>query len=157
MTSQTAISIPELETDFNSVTRIKQPRKKRMAPLSVRLSKDQREQLERDAARMSLNAYVLGKLFDGSKSKRKRHSRQPTKRDKAIASALRRLAHSGIATYLMSQIVAREEGRLMLCPDEEMQLREAYAECFRIRRDLVEALGLETEHDTSFAPVTKGK
>ena len=151
MTLLSTCSVPHLETDFVAAIREK-PKKKRLSPLSVRLTAEQREQLERDAIGMTLNAYVLGRLFN-KRSKRK----PPTKHQQAIGRALRRLAHSGIATFLASQIVAQEEGRLMLCKNEESELREAYSECFRIRRDLVEALGLEAEHDTSFAPVTKGK
>lgn len=151
MNPQVATSI-NLQSDFSSVTENRPEKKKRLSPLSVRLSAQQLEQLERDAVGMSLNAYVLSKLFTGSKRKK-----QPTKRDKAIASALRRMAHSGIATYLASQIVAQEEGRLQLSRNEEAELREAYAECFRIRCDLVEALGLQAEHPVEFEPVTKGR
>lgn len=144
MTLQEFIIVPNLETDFETVAKPQAVKKKRLAPLSVRLSAEQRKQLERDAVDMSLNAYVLSKLFDSKNTKRK--SRMPTKRDKAIASALRRLAHSGMASFLTSQIVAQEEGRLMLCKTEEAQLREAHAECFRIRQDLIEAMGLEADH-----------
>lgn len=156
MNPQIEVSI--VREDFLKVTRLQSARKKRLSPLSVRLSAEQRAQLERDAVGMSLNAYVLSKLFDdpNAEKKRKRRRKPPTKRDKAIASALRRLAHSGIAAYLASQIVAQEEGRLGLSKDEEAELREAYTECYRIRRDLVEALGLHAEHDTSFPPITKG-
>ena len=140
---------PDLEADFAAAARQKL-KKKRPSPLSVRLSEEQREQLKRDAMGMSLNAYVLLKLFDAPKRKK-----QPTKRDKAIASALRRMAHSGIAGFLASQIVAQEEGRLGLSQSEEEELREAYTECFRIRHDLVVALGLQTKHDISSKPVTK--
>lgn len=152
MTLQNFSSIPDLETDFSVASAEAKPKKKRLSPLSVRLSVEQRAQLEKDAIGMSLNAYVLSKLFDASKRKK-----QPTNRDKAIASALRRMAHSGIAAYLASQIVAQEEGRLGLSSDEETELRDAYTECFRIRRDLVEALGLQAEHPVEFEPVTKGR
>lgn len=144
MMSQIDISLPNIQTDFKKSITSKPKLKKRLAPLSVRLSKEQRTQLERDAIGMSLNAYVLSRLFDDAKpAKRKRPL---TKRDKAIAKALRRLAHSGIATYLASQIVAQEEGRLGLCKDEEETLREAYAECYR-RCDLMEALGVKGTDD----------
>lgn len=139
-----------LQTDFAAVTHNRPQKTKRLSPLSVRLSAEQRAQLERDAVGMSLNAYVLSKLFAAPHRKK-----LPTKRDKAIASALRRMSHAGLATYLASQIVAQEEGRLGLSKADEIELRKAYAECFHIRRDLVEALGLQAEHDTSFKPVTK--
>ncbi len=149
MIPQTYISLPEFQSQFKAASKPKP--KKRLAPLSVRLSVEQRAQLERDAVGMSLNAYVLSRLFDGSKPKKRK--RPPTKRDKAIGRALRRLAHSGMAAYLMSQIVAQEEGRLGLCKDEEAALREAYAECYRIRCDLMEALGVQSDDDNDSAGV----
>lgn len=50
MTPQTSNSIPKLTTDFVAAAPTKPQNKRRMAPLSVRLSKVQRVQLEQDAA-----------------------------------------------------------------------------------------------------------
>lgn len=151
MTLQSQNSFPCLGADFVIAVN-ERPKKKRLSPLSVRLSSEQRAQLEKDAVGMSLNAYVLSKLFDAPKRKR-----QPTKRDKAIASALRRMAHSGIAAYLASQIVAQDEGRLGLSSNEAAELREAYEECYLIRCDLIEALGLQAEYDTRYPQIIIGK
>jgi hypothetical protein len=109
------------------------------------VSKEQRAELEQRAVGMSLNAYVLSCLFDNPKKKRR--SRQPTKRDKALARALSSLGHSGIAGYLTSQLSAVQEGRLHLSEDEERQLRKAYDELYRVRSDLVAAAGLQSEYD----------
>ena len=134
---------PHLQSDFKSAHT---PKPKRMAPLSVRLSKEQRRQLERDAVGMSLNAYVISKLF-GDPEKPKRRRKEPTQKDKAIARALRRLSQAGLVGYLFSQIEAIEEHRLQLPEDEETQLRQAYVDCCNLRRDLIEAMGLEAEHE----------
>ena len=133
---------PHLQRDFKSAHT---PKPKRMAPLSVRLSKEQRMQLERDAVGMSLNAYVLSKLFDDP-AKPKRSRKEPTQKDKAIARALRQLSQAGLVGYLLSQIEAIEEHRLQLPPHEEEQLRQAYTDCCNLRRDLIEAMGLEAEN-----------
>lgn len=135
--------LPHLQSDFKSAHT---PKPKRMAPLSVRLSKEQRTQLERDAVGMSLNAYVISKLFDDP-VKPKRMRKEPTQKDKAIARALRQLSQAGLVGYLLSQIEAIEEHRLQLPEDEEEQLRQAYADCCNLRRDLIEAMGLEAEHE----------
>lgn len=145
MTYQQQNSAPNLKPDFICAANHKPAKPKRMAPLSVRLSKEQRERLERDAMGMALNAYVLSKLFE-DEGKPNRRRKKPTKRDKAIARALRRLGGCGIVTYLVSQILAVEEGRLILSDDEEKDLREAHAEFYALRRDLVEAMGLEIEY-----------
>lgn len=134
---------PHLQRDFKSAHTQKP---KRMAPLSVRLSKEQRAQLECDAVSMSLNAYVISKLFDDP-AKLKRRRKEPTQKDKAIARALRQLSQAGLIGYLLSQIEAIEEHRLQLPEDEEKQLRQAYADCCNLRRDLIEAMGLEAKHE----------
>lgn len=134
---------PQIQSDFKSAHT---PKPKRMAPLSVRLSKQHREQLERDAVGMSLNAYVLSKLFDDP-VKPKRRRKEPTQKDKVIARALRQLSQAGLVTYLLNQIAAIEENRLQLPKHEEKQLRKAYANCCNLRRDLIKAMGLEAEHE----------
>ncbi len=133
---------PHIQSDFKSAHT---PKSKRMAPLSVRLSKEQRAQLERDAVGMSLNAYVLSKLFDDPVEPKHRR-KEPTQKDKAIARALRQLSQTGLVAYLLSQITDIEENRLQLSEDEEKQLRQSYTDCCNLRRDLIEAMGLEVEH-----------
>ncbi len=141
MTPPSNNSVPELRPDFKTAVSSQKQKKKRIAPLSIRLSGEQREQLERDAIGMSLNAYVLSKLFDDD-AKPKRKRRMPTKRDKAIASALRQFGQCGIVTYLYRQLLAVEEGRLRLPAEQEAELRTACAGLEDIRRDLIEAMGL---------------
>ncbi len=141
MTPLPSNSAPELGPNFKTAVSGQKQKKKRIAPLSVRLSKEQRDQLERDAIGMSLNAYVLSKLFDDdATSKRKR--RMPTKRDRAISSALRKFGQCGIVTYLYSQLHAVEDGRLSLPAEQEAELRTACGGLEDIRRDLIEAMGL---------------
>jgi len=146
MSRSNVSSIKPAFTKLSSVKRpapVKPQTKKRPPPLSVRLSPEQRAQLERDAVGMSLNAYVLSCLFC-ARPKRKR-SHQPSKRDMAISRALRRLSHAGLAAYLTSQIVAQEEGRLRLSKREEVELRHAHGELGAVRRDLIVGLGLQAE------------
>ncbi len=141
MSGFASLNAPLATVDFDRACSAKPARKKRPSPLSVRLSVEQLAQLERDAMGMALNAYVLSKLFEPKKKRR-----LPTVQEQAIARALRRLGHSGIAVYLASQVVAQEEGRLMLSAEDERQLRHAYAECDSVRRDLVQAIGLNKDY-----------
>lgn len=143
MIPQDANLLSEFQTSFTVSASKPELKKKRRAPLSVRLSDEQWKQLRQDALGMSLNAYALSRLFGEEKPKRKH--RKPTKRDKAIAKALRRLGGCGINAFLLSQILAVEEGRLLLSKEEERELRKAYAEFDAVRRDLVAAVGLGAE------------
>lgn len=138
-------NIHKVSENFDSARFGKKPKKKRMAPLSVRLSKEQREPLEQDAMGMALNAYVLAKLFD-EPNVRKRTKKRPTKRDKAVASALRRLGGLGLGTFITCQITALNEGRLILSDHEAAELRKADIELHRLRCDLMQAVGLDAEY-----------
>ncbi len=124
---------------------------KRKPPVSIRFSDKELEQLRKWADGRSLGAVVRERLF-GSNAKEGRKVAPPPRQQKAMANALRRLGHSGIAAYLTAQITALEEGRLMLSREEEQQLRDADRECYCIRRDLVIALGIDADHGERAAP-----
>ena len=118
---------------------------KRKSPVSIRFSDEELEQLHAWADGRPLGAVVRESLF-GANAKKGRKVAPPPRQQKAMAGALRRLGHSGIAAYLTTQITALEEGRLMLSYEEERQLRDADRECYLIRRDLVIALGIDADH-----------
>ena len=119
---------------------------KRKPPVSIRFSDEELAQLRRWADGRPVGTVVRERLF-GTNAKRGRKVAPPPRQQKAMAGALRRLGHSGIAAYLTAQIAALEEGRLMLSCEEERQLRDADRECYLIRRDLVIALGIDADHD----------
>ena len=122
------------------------PKRKRKPPVSIRFSNEELEQLQAWADGRPLSAVVRERLF-GANAKKGRKVAPPPRQQKAMAGALRRLGHSGIAAYLTAQITALEEGRLMLSREEERQLRDADRECYLIRRDLVVTLGIDADHD----------
>lgn len=124
---------------------------KRRPPVSIRLSDEELEQLRKWADGRPLGAVVREHLF-GANAKKNRKVAPPPRQQKAMAGALRRLGHSGIAAYLTAQITALEEGRLMLSREEEKQLRDADRECYLIRRDLVVALGIDADHGERACP-----
>lgn len=117
---------------------------KRKPPVSIRFSNEEIDQLKDWADGRPIGSVVRERLF-GKNSKKGRKTQPPPRQQKAMANALRRLGHSGIATVLMCQIVAAEEGRVLLTEQEQAELREAYAECYAIRKDLIIALGIEAD------------
>ncbi len=60
---------------------------KKPTPFSLRLSKEEREQLERDAAGLSLGEYIRQRLFDESSPKRLTRGKFPVK-DHVLLSQL---------------------------------------------------------------------
>ena len=135
--------VSSLVSDFEQKAR--QP-KKRLPPVSIRFTAAERKELERRAGDQALSTYIRDHLFNEvSTPKRRRIRGGPSKHDQAIARALRRLGHCGLAAYLAGQIAAQEEGRLGLCASDEKELRAAYQELYAIRSDLTVALGLQAE------------
>lgn len=120
-----------------------QPSSRRPAPLSLRLTPEERLRLERDAAGQSLAAYVKTRLFDGTAGPIRTRGKFPVKDHAALSAVLGKLGQSRIANNLNGLARAAHVGALDLTPDLEAELREACAEIFAIRSLLVEALGLE--------------
>lgn len=132
-----------LQESFNEGQRVsKAPAKrKRLPPLSVRVTEEERLQLKQDAAGMPLNAYIRGCLF-GSRKKRRKPSIQDYQ---ALAQVLSALGQSYIAGSLA--IIADEvaQGRLTLTDEEREQLLKASEDIGFIRSTLIVALGLKAE------------
>lgn len=124
-----------------------QPKPKRKPPVSIRFHDEELKQLQAWADGRPLSAVVRERLF-GANAKKGRKVKPPPRQQKALASALRRLSHAGIASYLTGQIVAHEEGRSRLSSQEERELRWTYKELYLIRRDLIVALGVDADHGT---------
>lgn len=132
-----------LQETFNEGQRtpITSAKRKRLPPLSVRVTEEERLQLKQDAAGMPINAYIRGCLF-GSRKKR----RKPTIQDyQALAQVLSVLGQSYIAGSLA--IIADEvvQGRLTLTDEEREQLLKATEDIGFIRVTLIVALGLKAE------------
>ena len=121
-------------------------RKKRPSPLSLRLTEEQRAELERRAGRKPLGGYVKECLFDGGgPSKPSRRRASPLKDQQALASALRALGRSELVGKISNLRRASDDGALRLTPEAEQALRQACADISAMRRDLVKALGLRAE------------
>src|SRR3546814_6265706 len=63
---------------------------KRPAPFSLRLTFEQRAQLEQDAGGMSLAAYIQSRLFDSENPAPRRRGKRPVKDSQALAQAIGR-------------------------------------------------------------------
>jgi hypothetical protein len=113
-----------------------------LPPFSLRLSFEERAQLERDAAGLSLGAYVRERIFDGSKVTPRRRGKFPVKDQKALASVLAMLGQSRLANNLNQLAHAANTGSLAMTPDTETALKGACRDIASIRHMLMVALGL---------------
>jgi hypothetical protein len=117
----------------------------RPPPFSLRLTFEQRAQLEREAGNMSLGGYIHSRLFASDNPPKQRRNKNPIKDHKALAQALGLLGQSRISSNLNQLARSANTGSLPVTPDTEAALLEAVAEIHEIRRLLIEALNLEVE------------
>lgn len=116
---------------------------KRASPISLRLNEEERAQLERDAAGMSVSAYIRDRLFGDGASQRKTRGKFPVKDHKTLAQVLSALGRSGIARDLDALRSASAAGGLDAA--QARVLNRACDDVAAMRRDLVAALGLKPE------------
>src|SRR3546814_4492279 len=82
---------------------------KRPAPFSLRLTFEQRAQLEQDAGGMSLAAYIQSRLFDSENPAPRRRGKRPVKDYQALAQVLGKLGQSRLSANLNQLARSRSE------------------------------------------------
>ena len=127
---------------FNPYSRMTAMKPPRPAPLSVRLSPENRARLERDAAGISLGSYIQWRLFDPDTPPPRRRGKAPVKDHIALSRALAALGQSRIASNLNQIARAIHTGVIVVTPEVEAELTEAIRYIGTIRKDLIEALDL---------------
>lgn len=111
-------------------------------PFSLRLTVDERAQLEGAAAGMPLGTYIKAKLFEGELTPRRRLQRAPVKDHAALAQVLGMLGHMRLANNLNQLAKAVNMGALPLTPEVEEELSTACAAVVAMKMELMRALGL---------------
>ncbi|MDH5721895.1 MAG: hypothetical protein OEY94_01055 [Alphaproteobacteria bacterium] len=134
----------KLKRDFNAACTAK-PKKskkdKRPAPLSIRLSKEQRARLEEMAAGQSLNSYVKTVLFQGEKKR----IAQPIKDHEKLALALGLLGKMGTLSTLESLLEASEKEQVYMPTLLQGDIAQCCVDIRLIRCYLIKALGIKAE------------
>jgi hypothetical protein len=118
-----------------------------LSPFTLRLTFEERAQLERDAAGLSLGAYVRLRVFDTTRSAPRRRGKFPVKDQKALASVLAILGQSRLANNINQLARAANTGSLAMTPDAEATLKGACRDIASIRHMLMVALGLADAND----------
>lgn len=122
----------------------KQPKRKRPAPLSLRLSQEERSLLERRAGNKPLGTYIRGQLFGKEAIKN-----SPVRRQRIdyqlLGKLLAALGESDIASCLCILAAQAENGSLEVDEQIAGQLSTACADVRAMRLILISALGLKPE------------
>lgn len=121
----------------------KKPTRKRPTPVSVRFTPEERAQLEKESAGMSLSAHIRERLFGDDVSPRQTRGKFPIKDYEALAKVLSALGRSNLARDFEALAYAIDDGTVHLTPESEKTFREACMAVFAMRNDLVKALGLK--------------
>lgn len=112
--------------------------KKKTNSLSIRLSFQQRKQLETKAGKTPLSTYVRNRLFS--------KSQQGTNEDqKHLAQILAKLGQSNMAAHLREFTQQARSGSLALTPETITQLDQACTDIAAIKSILMKALRIK-EH-----------
>lgn len=130
---------------FNQATGRTSPRQRAAdSPrITLRLTDEEREQLEKLAAGQSISAYVRSCMFGKDASPRKIKLREPVKDQEALAQVLGLLGQSRLANNLNQIAHGVNMGTLPLDEHVEQEIKEACARIAWIRVKLIEALGLK--------------
>ena len=123
----------------------KRATKKHPPPFSLRLTFEERAQLEKAANGAPLGAYIKAVLFGQDLKKVRRRNTNPIKDHAALAQVLGVLGQSRLAQNVNQMAKAVHAGALPVNPDTEADLERACADIRAMRYALIEALGLESE------------
>lgn len=113
-------------------------------PVSLRLTFEEKANLEKAAAGMSLSAYIRWKLFDpSSPPPPPRRAAFPVKDFRALAQLLAMLGQSRLANNMNQLARAANSGSLAVTPETEEALLTAVSEVAHMRSLLIQALGVD--------------
>lgn len=116
---------------------------KRPAPLSLRLSEDERALLEQHAGNQPLGAYIRAQLFGDAASAKRRSFRRPCTDYRILGQVLATLGQSDLASCLCILAAAAEAGELDVDKEIAGKLNAACDDIHEIRLLLITALGLK--------------
>ncbi len=112
---------------------------RRPAPLSLRLTRDERARLEVQAGGMALGAYIKSVVFDDEAPKYRKRRAAPDAEHQLFAEVLARLGSSRTASNLNQ--IAKHLNQLVLDEELAADLNRAVAEVAWMRVTLMKALG----------------
>lgn len=150
------MSGPSIKNAFNSTVKpeTKKPKRKTPPPFSLRLSWDERAQLEKEAGRLPIGEYIRRKLFGepdtpGNKKRAPRGPRKshtPTVDHKLLAQLLGTFGQSELGRSMLALSMAAQCGALPV--DEELteKLHSACDDINEMRHVLIVALGIKPQY-----------
>lgn len=130
------------KADFSEAAERPSSRRKTI-PVTLRLTEQERTELEELAAGMTLSAYIRACVFAQEEKRRKRRPKNVVDDKRSVAEALALLGQSRIASNLNQLAYQANIGALVIEERERTKIEEAYTYVLTLRALLVAALGHE--------------
>jgi hypothetical protein len=124
---------------------LRENKKKRLPPFSIRLSENERTRLEQESGGAPLGAYIKAKALGSALPVRMRRTGLALEDRAALAQLLALLGRSRLVTSLNEIAAAVSIGALSLDPETLADLAAAIREVREMRNLLLSALGLKPE------------
>lgn len=109
--------------------------------LTIRLSEDERKQLEDNANGMSLSAYIRLCTLGEKAIKRKVRNKAPIKDHAVLSQLFGLLGRTKLANNINQMAKAAHSGKLVVTPEVKLSLLNATADIAQMKRLLLSALG----------------
>jgi len=116
----------------------------RPAPFSLRLTTDERKQLEDQAGSMPLASYIKSVVLADDAPKYRKRSKPPVVEQQLLAEVLARLGATRSANNLNQIAKAINQGTLYVDDELAADLKRACAEVAWMRATLIQALGIKS-------------
>lgn len=149
MTDGSPNALPESLTPLFQAAALPERRPAKRAPkdrpFCLRLTREERERLEKEAGAMLLGAYIRERLF-GEHSAPRRKRRRPSVDQAGLAKVLGMLGASRLAANVNQLAKAAKLGLIVgAAPEVIQQIMEACEDIRTMRNALLAALGLSIE------------
>ncbi|SIS99332.1 mobilisation protein (MobC) [Roseivivax lentus] len=112
----------------------------RPAPFSLRLSEQERQQLEAKAGVMPLASYIKSVVLSEAAPKYRKRRKPPVEHQRLLAEVLARLGQTRHANNLNQIAKALNQGTLYVDDELEADIRAALADIAWMRATLIQAL-----------------
>ncbi len=122
------------------------PKRRYTPPFSMRLSKNERDFLDKHSGSQSWAAYIRERVF-GQKAEKRRKVKKPTVDSAMLALVLSELGQSRLASNINQLAKAANMGALDITPEIEKEIETACQEIQTMRALLIAALGVVPEQD----------
>ncbi|MEP3346342.1 MAG: hypothetical protein ABJN34_14920 [Litoreibacter sp.] len=120
------------------------PKSSRPAPFSLRLTTEEREQLEAQAGSMPLASYIKSVVLTDMAPKYRKRAKPPVAEQQLLAEVLAKLGATRSANSLNQIAKAIHQGTLYVDDELEADLNAAIGEIAWMRVTLMRALGVKS-------------